>query len=209
MPNDTKLDVLIITVKEQYYIPKFLKGVLNTEGIRIVGITTVPPALGTQNLTSFAWELFQRFGPRVFLKHASFYGKYTVLDLINRSTGRGKAYSPKTLAKRNEIEYHHVENINDDRYRAHVEVLSPDVIVSVAATQKIEGALLDVPSDAAINIHSSLLPEYRGVSPGFWNLLNDEEQTGITVHYMDEELDSGAIIRQEPLKSERMRRYTT
>jgi len=193
------LDVLLITVQEYYYIPRFLNGVIDADDIRIVGITTVPPSLGTQNIVSFALDLLRRFGPRVFAQHARFYLKYRALDTINRVTGRGQPFSPATLAQRNGIEYHHTTDVNSDEYVAYAESLDPDVIASVAATQKFESDLLDVPSNCAINIHSSLLPDYRGVSPSFWTLLHDEEQTGITVHYMHEDLDAGDVVRQRPL----------
>lgn len=194
-----KLDVLIITVNEYYYIPKFLDEIVNTDEFRIVGLTTMPPSLGTQNVFTFAFDLFKRFGTQVFAQHASFYLKYLFLDLVGRITGGGEAYSPKTLAVRNDINYKHTTDVNTETFRGYAAELDPDVIVSVAATQKFESGLLAVPNRCAINVHSSLLPEYRGVSPSFWALLNDEDRTGITVHFMAEELDTGSVIMQEPL----------
>lgn len=194
-----QLDVLIITVNEYYYIPKFLSEIANADEYRIVGITTMPPSLGTQNLFTFAYDLFRRFRTRVFAQHLRFYLEHRILDLIGRVTGRGPAYSPKTLAKRNGIDYRHTTNINAETYREYAAERDPDVIVSVAATQKFEPALLAIPNCCAINVHSSLLPEYRGVSPSFWALLNDEDRTGISVHYMAEELDTGDVIQQESL----------
>lgn len=198
--SDEALDVLIITVNEFYYIPKFLADVLASDDIQVVGITTTPPSLSTESMPRFIYRLFSTFGPRIFLKHSLFYGKYRLLDLINRVSNRGHAYSPKTLAERHNIPYRHVDDVNAPEYKQYVETLSPDVIASVAATQKFDTELLAIPQQAIINIHSSLLPEYRGVSPNFWVLLNDEDITGITVHYMDEDLDTGDVIRQEQMQ---------
>lgn len=198
-PPAEPLDVLLVTVREQYYIPKFLEGMLNAEQVRIVGLTTVPPTLGTKSLSAFLWDFFTRFGSRVFAQHVWFYGKYRLLDTLNRITGRGSPYSPRTLAKRHNIEYCHTEDVNADEYIAYADSLSPDVLISVAATQKFGSQLLDIPSKCAINIHSSLLPQYKGVSPSFWALLNDEAKTGITVHYITEDLDTGTILCQQPL----------
>jgi methionyl-tRNA formyltransferase len=193
------LDILLITVNEYYYIPTFLGEIVDAEEYRIVGLTTMPPSLGTKNTAAFAYDLFRRFGPRVFSQHLAFYLKYRALDLFGRITGRGPPYSPKTLAKRHGIEHRHTTDINADQYLEYAADLQPDVIASVAATQKFSAELLAVPDQCAINVHSSLLPEYRGVSPSFWALFHDEEQTGITVHYMDEEIDTGDMIRQEAL----------
>lgn len=197
--SDDPLDVLIITVNEFYYIPKFLTDVLASDDVNIIGITTTPPSLGTERMPRFIYRLYSTFGPRIFLKHCLFYGKYRFLDFINRASNHGEAYSPQTLAVRHNITYRHVADINSSEYKQYVSTLSPDVIASVAATQKFDTELLAFPQQATINIHSSLLPEYRGVSPNFWVLLNDEDVTGITVHYMDEELDTGDVICQEQM----------
>lgn len=198
MGNDN-IRVLIITVNEFYYVPRFLKGVLESDSIDVVGITALPPTLGTRNIFSFAYELFQSFGARIFMKHTLFYLKYLSIDTLNRHLNRGEAYSPKTLAKRHGVDYRYVTDVNSSEYLGYVEEIEPDIIASVAATQKFEKELIEAPQDAAINIHSSLLPKYRGVSPNFWALLNDEDYTGITVHYMDDEIDTGDIISQERL----------
>lgn len=193
------LSILIITVDEPYYIPKFLDDVVTADDVEIAGITTVPPTLGTQGTASFALSMLRSFGPLVFAKHALFYGKYRILDIASRLPGIDGVFSPKQLARRHDIEYRNVGDINSDSYLSYARSLSPDVIVSVAATQKFDSQLLSVPTNRAINIHSSLLPEYRGVSPSFWTLLNDEDETGITVHEMAEKLDAGSIIKQEPV----------
>jgi len=201
MPSTQRdtLSVHIITVDEYYYIPKFLDSVVTSDHIDVVGITTVPPSLGTQNMLSFLLELFQVFGPRVFTNHALFYGKYRMLDGIGQVLNTDTVYSPKRLAWRHDIDYRHVQDINTDDYISYAQSLSPDTLVSVAATQKFESELLAVPEEYALNVHSSLLPEYRGVSPSFWTLLNGEEETGITVHEMADEIDTGGIVRQRPV----------
>ncbi len=197
--TDEPLEILVVTVDEYYYVPKFLRGVLDADDVRVVGITAMPPTLGTESTPRFAWRLYRTFGPRVFAKHVGFYAKHALLDAANRRLGRGAAYSPRTLAERNGVEYRHVSDVNDPEYVAYAESLAPDVVVSVAATQKFESDLLSVPDEAAINLHSSLLPEYRGVSPSFWTLRHGESETGVTVHLMDEDIDTGDVLVQRPL----------
>jgi len=199
MTTDKGLRVLIVTVDEYYYIPTFLRRVIETGAVNVVGITTMPPSLGTQSAVSFLRKMFETFGPRVFSEHVAFYGKYRLIDVVNRLLGIGGAYSCRTLADRHGIEYRHVTDVNTDDYVEYAESKAPDVLVSVAATQKFEPRLFAVPTGWTINIHSSLLPEYRGVSPSFWSLLNEEPKTGVSVHLMDEDLDSGDLIRQKPI----------
>lgn len=196
------LDVFIVTIREYYYIPKFLRPVFEAERINVQEIATMPPTLGTQDIPTFVADLLRRFGPRVFARHGYFYVKYALLDVLNRYAARGEAYSARTLARRHGVDHQHVTDVNDPAFVAHIAEYDPDVLVSVAATQRFDPALLAVPSECAVNVHSSLLPEYRGVSPSFWALLNDEDSTGISVHYMDEDIDTGDVLVQEALPIE-------
>jgi hypothetical protein len=62
----------------------------------------------------------------------------------------------------------------------------PDLIISTFFRYLIKKDILEIPIKAALNIHPSLLPFYKGVSPTFWVLANNERKTGVTVHIMDE-----------------------
>lgn len=198
--NDESLSVLIITVDEYYYIPKFFDSILDAESIDIVGITTLPVSLGTDSLWRFGIDLMRRFGLHVTSSHVRFYLRHILTDIRYRLGLGGTPRSVSTLASEHGIEYRHVKDINGVDYVEYVRELQPDVIASVAATQRFETDLLTVPSEAAVNVHSSLLPEYRGVSPSFWALLNDEDRTGVTAHFMDEDIDTGDIIVQRSIE---------
>jgi len=70
----------------------------------------------------------------------------------------------------------------------------PDVIVVAAYGKLLPQSLLDIPRTAVINVHSSLLPQYRGAAPIQWAVLNGDTETGITIQYMVSELDAGDIL---------------
>lgn len=72
--------------------------------------------------------------------------------------------------------------------------LEPDVIVVAAYGKLLPKALLEIPKKAIINVHSSILPQYRGAAPINWAILNGDEETGVTIQYMGEELDAGDIL---------------
>ena len=74
---------------------------------------------------------------------------------------------------------------------------NPDIIITCAYGQIIPKVLLDAPKYGCINVHASLLPKYRGGAPIHHALIDGEKQTGITIMYMDEAMDSGDIISQE------------
>ena len=72
--------------------------------------------------------------------------------------------------------------------------LEPDVIVVAAYGKILPKALLEIPKTAIINVHSSVLPQYRGAAPINWAILNGDEETGVAVQYMVEELDAGDLL---------------
>ena len=72
--------------------------------------------------------------------------------------------------------------------------LEPDVIVVAAYGKLLPQALLDIPKKAIINVHSSLLPQYRGAAPINWAVLNGDAETGVTIQYMAAELCKYSLI---------------
>lgn len=75
--------------------------------------------------------------------------------------------------------------------------LSLDIIVVAAYGQILPKDVLATPKFGCVNVHTSLLPKYRGAAPIQWAILNGESETGITLMQMDEGLDTGAIIAQQ------------
>jgi methionyl-tRNA formyltransferase/L-amino acid N-acyltransferase YncA len=74
--------------------------------------------------------------------------------------------------------------------------LDPDLILVNSYSMLIRPEILAIPRFGALNIHGALLPQYRGCNPTQWALLNDETETGVTMHYMDAHFDTGDIIAQ-------------
>lgn len=70
----------------------------------------------------------------------------------------------------------------------------PELIVTCAYGKILPKEILDYPKYGCINIHGSILPKYRGAAPIQWALINGEEETGITLMYMNEGMDTGDII---------------
>ena len=78
-----------------------------------------------------------------------------------------------------------------------------EVLISINYLFLIEKDLIELPSKIAFNIHGSLLPKYRGRTPHVWAIINNENQTGITAHLIDENCDTGDIIEQLVVKIEK------
>lgn len=73
---------------------------------------------------------------------------------------------------------------------------SPDLLLVATFPSKLPQRLLLIPSIAAVNVHPSLLPRYRGAHPEFWVIRNGENESGVTLHRMSEQLDAGEVICQ-------------
>jgi methionyl-tRNA formyltransferase len=89
------------------------------------------------------------------------------------------------------------DRVNDPASVDAIAALNPDVIIVVAYGQILGQPLLDLPPLGCINVHTSLLPKYRGAAPIQWAIANGETETGVTTMYMDAGMDTGDIILQE------------
>ena len=89
--------------------------------------------------------------------------------------------------------------IKDPHAIEQVRALTPDVIVVMAYGQILPRAVLEIPKIACLNLHASLLPRWRGAAPIQAAIAAGDQQTGITVMYMDEGLDTGDILLQRKL----------
>ena len=78
-----------------------------------------------------------------------------------------------------------------------VRSLEPDLIVVAAYGKLLPEDILNVPPYGSVNVHSSLLPKYRGAAPINWAVLNGETETGVSIMYMAKELDAGDVILQK------------
>ena len=86
--------------------------------------------------------------------------------------------------------------LRDGEALALVRGLEPELIVVAAYGKILPEEILNTPPYGSINVHSSLLPKYRGAAPINWAILNGEGETGVTIMYMAEGLDTGDILAQ-------------
>jgi methionyl-tRNA formyltransferase len=83
---------------------------------------------------------------------------------------------------------------------AEIRTLAPEVIVVMAYGQILPRAVLEIPAIACLNLHASLLPRHRGAAPIQAAIVAGDRETGISVMYMDEGLDTGDVMLQKPLE---------
>jgi methionyl-tRNA formyltransferase len=104
--------------------------------------------------------------------------------------------SVKQLAIEREVPVYQPQTLKDDKVTSIVRDLAPDLLLSVSYGRIIPPEILDISSIGAVNLHGSLLPDYRGRFCPIWAIVNDEQVTGMTLHFIDEGIDTGDIIAQ-------------
>ncbi len=119
--------------------------------------------------------------------------------------GRGKQLSP-TPTKARALEYgipvYTPDTLRDEAFSELLRAVNPDLIVVVAYGKILPKYVLDYPRFGCINLHVSLLPRYRGAAPMQRAIMNGEKETGVTIMYMAEGLDTGDIISQKAFSIE-------
>lgn len=124
-----------------------------------------------------------------------------VVTKIDKPVGRKQILTEtpvKIFAKENNIPVFQFKKIRLEGYDA-LKNVNADIFITCAYGQIIPQEVLDIPKYKTINIHFSLLPQYRGASPVQWALINGEKETGITIMQTDAGIDTGDIIVQKPL----------
>ena len=115
----------------------------------------------------------------------------------DRPKGRGMkmVYSPvKEVALAEGIPVYQPENFRDEEAVQTLAALQPDVIAVVAYGRILPQKVLDIPKLGCVNIHASLLPQYRGAGPYQWAVLDGLKETGVTAQHMAAKMDAGDII---------------
>jgi len=132
-------------------------------------------------------------------------GDHAVLSVVtqpDRPKGRGRKLVPtpvKLAATRLGIEVLQPENASGEGFCELIRRMAPDLLIVVAFGQILKNNLLEIPRWGALNIHASLLPEYRGAAPIHWAVLDNRTKTGLTAMRLDQGLDTGPILLQEEI----------
>lgn len=107
-------------------------------------------------------------------------------------------YSPvKQFGLDNNIEVIQPKRMKDEEVIDKIKEVNPDLIVVVAYGKILPKEIIDIPKYGIINVHSSLLPKYRGASPIHSAILNGDKESGVSIMYIEEGLDSGDVILKE------------
>ena len=128
------------------------------------------------------------------------HGICAVITREDKPRGRGNVMTPtpvKELAIRHGIPVHTPATLRDEAFAALLDEYKPEIIVVVAYGKILPLSVIEYPRLGCVNLHVSLLPKYRGAAPMQRAIMEGESETGVTVMYMAEGLDTGDIISVE------------
>lgn len=127
---------------------------------------------------------------------------YNVVGVItapDRPAGRGRKVQEsavKKFAKDKGLHLLQPTNLKDKSFLEDLEALNPTIQV-VVAFRMLPKAVWNLPKLGTFNLHASLLPQYRGAAPINWAIINNEPKTGVSTFFLDEKIDTGAMILQK------------
>lgn len=186
----TTVRVVAVTQSDPFFTARFFEAFIReapNHAVHLVEIVTLP------NFRESRLALFRRM--------LRFYGPMDLARLVGRYLGAaiadrmGSARSLEAIAARHAIPIRPLPTINDDTYLETLSARGVDVLLSVAAPEIFrESARAAAP--LVLNVHNGRLPEYRGMMPTFWALLNGEREVTVTVHDVAERLDTGGVFAE-------------
>jgi methionyl-tRNA formyltransferase len=125
--------------------------------------------------------------------------KYEVVGVItaaDKPAGRGqkiKFSAVKEYALANDLKLLQPTNLKDETFLTELKALQANLQI-VVAFRMLPKAVWEMPKLGTFNLHASLLPNYRGAAPINWAIINGETKTGVTTFFIDEKIDTGAMI---------------
>lgn len=189
------MNIVLITQDEPFFLADSIQYLLSVlpRGSKVSGAVLLSPSpFGKkETMRQKLLKTYRIFGGS-FLAH---YIKRYVLTKMKR-----KPSVEQVLARHKIPCIRLSKGINKPESLAAIRALSPDILVSIGGNEIFRRPLIGLAPKGCLNLHSALLPKYRGLMPSFWVLRFGEQYTGVSVFLVDEGIDSGPIYVQKRIE---------
>lgn len=188
------MKIFIITQNEPLFVKDALDYMLRRlpDDVEVVGAVVFGSSPFGAKKTFFqkVKSTLSVFGPRFFVRYGFLFGwnKFFGADV---SSVLSKTPIPVIDV---------AQSINSPATLEKIRSTQPDLLISLTGNQIFKKPLIELTRFGILNLHTALLPKYRGLMPTFWALKNKERETGVSVFFVDEGIDSGPIVVQKKLK---------
>lgn len=146
---------------------------------------------GRMGFLQTAWTILKKSGLRYFINMAR-------LKLVKAKEVKS-TISPLKLAKANGVSHIITDNINSDVTITQISNFEPDILVATNFNQMVGKTVRNLPALGTVNMHKAYLPKHRGMAPSFYALLDGDDFTGVSLHWMKRKIDRGNILCQSKI----------
>ncbi|WP_299186411.1 formyltransferase family protein [uncultured Aquimarina sp.] len=187
--------ITVLTQDEPFYLAESLdyliKNLPKEARITSVVLFDVSPFGKKESFITKAKKTYSIFGLHFFIYYSfkyifSFFKKRKKIPNVLKKHKISKIRLSKSVNHRDSL----------DIIKSH----EPDLLISIAGNQIFKLPLINLAPKGCLNLHTALLPKYRGLMPTFWVLKNNEKHTGVSVFFVDEGIDSGPILVQKKVE---------
>ena len=189
------MKIVIITQDEPFYLADNLRYLIKIlpEHSKIVGcvVNDVSPFGKKETFLEKAKKTYDVFGLRFFVHYS--------LKFLNSKFNKSKRID-SVLLENNIPKIVLEKPINENESVDEIKKFEPDLLISILGNQIFKEPIINLAPKGCLNLHTALLPKYRGLMPTFWVMKNDEKHTGVSVFFVDKGIDSGPIVVQEKVE---------
>ena len=194
------MKIFIITMDDPVYTIPFIHEIIKNRSKDIIGVAVSEGdrmRIGKKrSKLVYLMTLLLIMGVTHFVKYASITVIFKIKKKLSKSLKGIKSPTILTIAKDYDIPTYDIKTPNGKSFLRELAELKPDVIINQAQSI-IKKDLLAIPTIGVLNRHNALLPRNRGRLTPFWVLHKNDKQTGVSIHFVDEGIDSGDIVVQE------------
>jgi methionyl-tRNA formyltransferase len=189
------MNIVIITQDDPFYLydnfEYLLKVLPSHSTITACVVNDVSPFGKKETFFQKAKKTFDIFGLKFFLHYTgkfikNKFSKQKDIRVLLKNKGIPEIKLDKFI--------NHEDSVNK------IKAYKPDLLISILGNQIFKDPIINLAPKGCLNLHTALLPEYRGLMPSFWVMKHDEKYTGVSVFFVDEGIDSGPIVVQEKVE---------
>jgi methionyl-tRNA formyltransferase len=189
------MKIIIITQNDPFYLAKNLKYLISVlpDHSEIVGcvLADASPFGKKESFIKKVKKTYDVFG-------FGFFMHYSIKFLKSKIDKTTNVYR---FLKDNSIPIITLDSpINEKQSVDRIKAFEPDLLVSILGNQIFKNPIIELAPKGCLNLHTALLPKYRGLMPTFWVMKNNEATTGVSVFNVNKGIDSGPIIVQKEVK---------
>lgn len=191
------MKIAVLTVEERLYLPAFFERFLRNSQHEAVGIFKAPLRHGKQSTLDMILKYFRTFGlwNTAELSWRELWAR--MVDSFPQGVKPRRFYSIASVAESFGVPCTIVEDVNSERFHQQLLDSGADIVVSVTCPQIFRKGLIELLPKGCLNMHGAILPNYRGLAPSFWMMKNGEKEAGVTVFFVNEDVDAGDVIECE------------